>query len=88
MVYIAARANFEDVTIRVNPEDTTELTNKFLVYVDYDVKTGSGIETPGYFYSNYKVILTGELVGDTSSIASDHVIYTNARLDPTFIDSP
>ena len=86
--YTAARANFEDVTIRVDPEDSTELTNKFMVYVDYDVKTGSGIETPGYFYSNYKVILTGELVGDSSSVASDHIIYTNARLDPTFIDTP
>lgn len=86
LMYIAPRSSFEDLTLRNNPEDDTEKTNKFISYVDFNVVTGADLETASQFYSNYKVILTAELVGDASSKASDHVIYTNARLDPSFVD--
>ena len=86
LTYIAPRGSFEDITLRNNPDDSTEKTNRFISYVDYDVITGTELETATQFYSNYKVILTAELVGDASSKASDHIIYTNARLDPSFID--
>ena len=75
LVFKGARSAFEDVT-----------PNRFLSYIDYNVKTGTALESASQFYSNYKVILTAELVGDTNSRASDHIIYTNARLDPAFID--
>ena len=86
LTYIAPRSSFEDLTLRNNPGDDTEKTNKFISYVDFNVVTGADLETASQFYSNYKVILTAELVGDASSKASDHVIYTNARLDPSFVD--
>lgn len=86
LTYTSSRSSFEDLTLRINPDDANEKTNKFIAYVDYDVITGTELETVEQFYSNYKVILTAELVGDTSSRASDHIVYTNAKLDPTFID--
>ena len=52
----------------------------------YDVITGTELQSAEQFYSNYKVVLTAELVGNTSSKANDHIIYTNAKLDPSFID--
>lgn len=86
LTFIAPRASFEDLTLRNDPSDDTEKTNKFVSYVDFKVITGTELESAEQFYSNYKVILTAELVGDTSSKASDHIIYTNARLDPSFVD--
>lgn len=84
LIYTASRASFEDMTVKINSEDT--VTNKFIAYIDYDVITGTELQSAEQFYSNYKVVLTAELVGNTSSKANDHIIYTNAKLDPSFID--
>lgn len=55
----------------------------------------NNVETAGHFYSNYKVILTAEILesdGDTgtktmaNTSCSDNIIYTLAKIKPEFID--
>lgn len=88
LTYVDARGKFEDLSRRSDLTNPDEKTNIFLIYIDYDVKTFSALENESldHFYSNYKVVLTGELVGDSASVDSDYIIYTNARLDPTFVE--
>ena len=88
LTYKYPRGNFEDMTVKINADDTT--TNKFIVYVDFDVITGESFEEDNVvqrFYSNYKVVLTAKLDDDATSKATNHIIYTNAKLDPSFIDT-
>jgi hypothetical protein len=87
-VYQGSRSLFEDVSYRTNPNNTNELTNRFVVDVNFDVITGSDLESADaqQFYSNYKVVLKAELVGCNGSEATDWIIYTNAKIDPSFID--
>lgn len=57
--------------------------------VDMDVITGAAFEKAGLTYANYKLVLTAELLqGDKTiegSEASDHIIYTNAKIIPTLV---
>lgn len=79
--YSAARDNFEEL-------DNAGL---FDVYIDFDVKTGADLEAAANaFYSNYKIVLTASLYEGSAMIdgsaADDYIIYTNAHIDPKFID--
>lgn len=79
--YSAARDNFEEL-------DNAGL---FDVYIDFDVKTGADLEAvENAFYSNYKIVLTASLYEGSAMIdgsaADDYIIYTNAHIDPKFID--
>lgn len=79
--YSAARDNFEE------PDNA----GLFDVYIDFDVKTGADLEAvENAFYSNYKIVLTASLYEGSAMIdgsaADDYIIYTNAHIDPKFID--
>lgn len=79
--YSAARDNFEE----------TDNAGLFDVYIDFDVKTGADLEAvENAFYSNYKIVLTASLYEGSAMIdgsaADDYIIYTNAHIDPKFID--
>lgn len=81
LAYSAKREEFEE------PNNA----GLFDVYIDLDVKTGTDLEAAeNAFYSNYKIVLTASLYeGSTiidGSTADDYIIYTNAHLDPKFID--
>ena len=77
-----------------NPRDKFEETDNaglFDVYIDFDVKTGADLEAAANaFYSNYKIVLTASLYEGSAMIdgsaADDYIIYTNAHIDPKFID--
>lgn len=66
----------------------------YLFLISYDVLTGdASFNSDGFMYSNYKVQLTAVTCGSLgsttytkSSYATDHLIYTNARLEPTVIN--
>lgn len=76
------------------PRDKFEETDNaglFDVYIDFDVKTGTDLEAAeNTFYSNYKIVLTASLYEGSAMIdgsaADDYIIYTNAHIDPKFID--
>ena len=76
------------------PRDKFEETDNaglFDVYIDFDVKTGADLEAAeNAFYSNYKIVLTASLYEGSAMIdgsaADDYIIYTNAHIDPKFID--
>ncbi len=63
----------------------------YLLPIDFNVKTGDhDFKSDGLAYSNYMVSITAATYKDmtttdffTPSYASDHIIYTNTRLDPT-----
>ena len=71
--------------------EETDNAGLFDVYIDFDVKTGADLETvENAFYSNYKIVLTASLYEGSAmidgSVADDYIIYTNAHIDPKFID--
>lgn len=81
--YQAERSKFEEID---NP-------GLFDIYLDFDVKTGADLQAvANAFYSNYKIVLTATLCEGSSPIDGtsddDYLIYTNARLDPTFVNMP
>ncbi|MGN0630641.1 MAG: hypothetical protein ACI4JN_04865, partial [Ruminococcus sp.] len=81
--YQAERRIFEEID---NP-------GLFDIYIDFDVKTGADLQAvSNAFYSNYKIVLTATLCEGTlpidGSSDDDYLIYTNARLDPTFVNMP
>ncbi|MDD7184783.1 MAG: hypothetical protein PUH54_03800 [Oscillospiraceae bacterium] len=81
--YQAERSKFEEI-------DNLGL---FDIYLDFDVKTGADLQAvANAFYSNYKIVLTATLCEGSSPIDGtsddDYLIYTNARLDPTFVNMP
>lgn len=64
----------------------------FDIYLDFDVKTGADLqEVNNAFYSNYMIVLTASLCEGTTVIDGtsddDYLIYTNARLDPSFVNT-
>ena len=71
--------------------EETDNAGLFDVYIDFDVKTGADLEAlKNAFYSNYKIVLTASLYEGSAMIdgsaADDYIIYTNAHIDPKFID--
>lgn len=73
-------------TIDYNKNNTYDVTTKF------NVITGKAFEDKGQTYANYKVQLTAELLDkDRNPIAgttvSDYIIYTNARINTSFISA-
>jgi len=60
--------------------------NLYNAYVTFDIVTGEGLETAQAFYSNYKVVLTAKIVGKGTSETSDYIIYTNAKLNPAYLE--
>lgn len=71
--------------------EETDNAGLFDVYIDFDVKTGADLEAlENAFYSNYKIVLTASLYEGSAMIdgsaADDYIIYTNAHIDPKFID--
>lgn len=68
--------------------DRSELNyeaGSFEVIMDYSVKTGAAFERDKKLYSNYKVMLTAELIGQNdapveNSGCSDYIVYTNAKI--------
>ena len=68
-----------------NGEETYDIITK------YNVITGSAFEGNGQTYANYKVLLTVDLLdgnGKTMSAtsASDYIVYTNAKINTSFIE--
>ena len=57
--------------------------------LEYDVKTGDGTNKWNKEYSNYKVSLTAAMYNtegyQNDSYAYDHLIYTNAKIEPNVI---
>lgn len=81
--YQADRSIFEEID---NP-------GLFDIYLDFDIRTGADFQAvANAFYSNYKIVLTATLCEGSSPIDGtsddDYLIYTNARLDPTFVNMP
>ena len=73
------------VVSNYNGEETYDITTK------YNVITGSAFEGNGQTYANYKVLLTADLLdgnGKTMSAtsASDYIVYTNAKINTSFIE--
>ena len=81
-------------------EITNHNARGFIIETSYDIITGSAFEAEGFDYSNYQIVLTATLVmpkkengvivqgeeeQDTNSIASDYIIYTNARILTEFV---
>lgn len=57
----------------------------FEINTSYSVITGAELEGKSYLYSNYKVLLTAQLLDKNGSViansgCSDHIIYTNAKI--------
>lgn len=55
------------------------------IFVTLQIGTGSALENASGFYSNYRVVLTAELLSGSgnvipSSSASDYIVYTNAKI--------
>ena len=84
-------------------EITNHNARGFVIETSYDIITGSAFETDGFKYSNYQIVLTATLVKpkkvngvvvqdeeeqDTNSIASDYIIYTNARILTEYVKKP
>lgn len=82
-------ANGDDAytfTISYDKSNTYDVTTKF------NVITGKAFENNNQTYANYKVQLTAELLDkDSNPIAgttvSDYIIYTNARINTSFISA-
>lgn len=70
-VFDASNLNFEN--------------NVYEIRTRYAVITASEFEGKGYIYSNYKVLMTAQLLDEngnviSSSLCSDYIIYTNAKI--------
>ena len=71
----------------------TQADGRYLFPISYDVLTGDdAFNVGGYKYSNYKVSLTavtcnelGSTTYSKSSYATDHLIYTNAKVESSVI---
>lgn len=52
----------------------------------------ANVELNNHYYSNYKVVLTAEIVKDENAIDGTHqvdnIIYTLARINMEFVDGP
>ena len=64
--------------------------DKYSVITNFNVKTGTEFESQNYDYANYKVVLKAKLLDESgnevnNSTASDYIIYTNAKIDPSFV---
>ena len=72
---------------------STQADGIYLFPISYDVLTGDeAFNNGGFKYSNYKVSLTavtcntlGSTTYSKSSYATDHLIYTNAKVEPSVI---
>ena len=78
---------------RSSIESASSLATSLEIHVDYTVLTGSAFESAGLDYSNYKIIISAELVktGELNdplliSQAENFLIYTNARIYPGYMD--
>jgi hypothetical protein len=63
------------------------------VFIDFDVKTGDALTVSGIKYSNYMITLLMELETrdgneyiSKASAPTDYIKYTNARINPDFIE--
>ena len=71
---------------------TEDSTDRYVFRMDYDILTGDGTDKWNEQYSNYKVSLTavmfreGESAHLKNSYDSDHLIYTNAKVQSKVID--
>ncbi len=62
-----------------------------LPLMHFTVKTGSAFESAGLTYSNYRVIVEAVLCNGSggeigASKVSNYVVYTNAKIDPNFLE--
>ena len=72
---------------------STQADGIYLFPISYDVLTGDeAFNNGGFKYSNYKVSLTavtcntlGSTTYSKSSYATDHLIYANAKVEPSVI---
>jgi hypothetical protein len=89
-VVASMSADGKTITLRAHKNSLHKVADKvYSIYISFDVLTG---ETNGFgttkAYSNYKVNLTADMYGsidttatpDTQPHASDHIIYTNSKL--------
>ena len=65
----------------------------YRIPITFNVKTGAGFETDGLCYSNYMLTLEAEMYENTTdttpvpySETRDHIIYTNAKIKPKFLE--
>ena len=62
-----------------------------LPVLHFSVKTGAVLEEAEHFYSNYRVLVEVSLINENggviaASCAANYVIYTNAKVSPSFVD--
>lgn len=65
----------------------------YRIPITFNVKTGAGFETDVLCYSNYMLTLEAEMYENTTdttpvpySETRDHIIYTNAKIKPKFLE--
>ena len=70
-----------------------DYSNKqFNAKLAFDAKTGAALEAVnGYLYSNYKVTMTAKIVKTNNAGVgyegdSDHIIYTNAKVNAAYVN--
>ena len=76
-----------DIPKPSNPEDWDYVGGIFKLKVGFNVKTGEGFHE----YANYKMYLDARMLGGTkdeitvSKSNEQYIVYTNAKVIPTFI---
>lgn len=86
-ITVEANTSTISVTIPKSQVEYDSSTNEAKFHISFNAKTGGGFTE----YANYKVNLTVQLLdrsGDPieTCTASDHVIYTNAKINNEFIE--
>lgn len=98
--YLASLSEGGDNTTLVVRVPTSSLqkpvadVDSYRIPITFIVKTGTPFETANHWYSNYMVTLEAEMYDSATASApvslsetSDHIIYTNAKIKPVFIDA-
>ena len=70
------------------------IQTSLIIPINFTVYTGSEFESKNNYYSNYRIIVTCDLVtkanneinGLSKSIAEDYIVYTNAKILPDFAE--
>ena len=98
--YLASLSEGDDDSTLVVRVPTSSLqkpvadVDSYRIPITFIVKTGAPFEIANHWYSNYMVTVEAEMFESVSATApvslsetSDHIIYTNAKIKPVFIDA-
>ena len=80
------KPNGSSVTVNLDAEKCSFIGGIYDIEITFNAKTGDGFTE----YANYKVDLKAELFKDENnnvdnSVAEDHMIYTNAKINPDIL---